>query len=126
MRCDAGNGISEAGAVAVAEALKENTTLTSLDLESECSPAPPLQDMMSERRGGMAECAIGEGEGCREGEGAGWRWSAVVPDDGMGGVLGMGDGGVRWRAGCDTRCVVCDAMQAMTSQKMFHGLWRRH
>ena len=40
VQCDADNGISEAGGVAVAEALKENTTLTSLNLESECSPAP--------------------------------------------------------------------------------------
>ena len=71
-------------------------------------------------------CDRGGVEGCREGEGAGWRWSAVVLDDGMGGVLGMGDGGVRWRAGCDTRCVVCDAMQAMTSKTLVGWLWRRH
>ena len=40
VRCDAGNSISEAGGVAVAEALKENTTLTLLNLACECSPAP--------------------------------------------------------------------------------------
>ena len=63
VRCDAGNDISEAGGVAVAEALKENTTLTSLDLQSECSLAPPLQDMMSERRGVWPSVRWGRGGG---------------------------------------------------------------
>ena len=125
----AGNEIGDAGCRAVAEALKTNSTLSSLDLTCECVVCGLAMIVGGGCAQGGRQRVAGRGRRSNCGLDGDWwrRWAAGCGCAGEAGVVGRRDvaGEVGWCGVCGGACVgcggVCRALLAWLSE---HGRWR--